>query len=104
MAAQTQGCREIIFVFPLGLCFICSLGLLLIESFPENFPKLQRFVLGVWSGNPARGLLPVSPNVSAACPSYSAGKLCREVIEAAGDHGGHDADLPDWWRCQRYYA
>ena len=37
-------------------------------------------------------LLPVSPNVSAAC--YSAGKLGREVIEAPGDLG-HDAGLCD---------
>ena len=76
-----------------GLCDLLSR--FPVEPFPENFRKLQRCVLGVWSGNPAPSLACLAERVScllATLPESWA--LGREVIEAAGDRG-HDAGLPD---------
>ena len=61
-----------------------------VEHFPQNFQKLQRCVLCVWSGNPARSLACLAERVSCLLATLPE----REVIEAPGDRG-HDTALRD---------
>ena len=61
-----------------GLCDLPSRSP--VEPFPENFRKLQRCVLGVWSGNPAPSLACLAERVScllATLPESWAGRSLK---------------------------